>query len=437
MRRAALIIASCLVLSCAGGDDGSTGVDADAPVSSSPSSTTSTTTLRPPTPEDPPEPPVPTIGELEIPCRSSELVEVPVRPGVTDEAITIGTGTDRGGIATAGAGRGVVEMMEVLVDHCNANGGLLGRSVRVEEYDAAAVEADDRVARACGEVSALVGHVFYQYLEAESAAAACGLPSIPTEHALVPSARIDLHGLLAGVFAATGNGGDVALVAPDTPAAAEATTARLAAIAFGEVPLRVVSTVSYPVDDPPDWPAVVNAAREGDAGQVHLVGGCDHAVAPFLTAADAAGWEPVVVTTAAAYDPACLDLVNASRLLVEVPFLPVEDGSAAPAISAHAELLDRVGAPLTGHGVLAASAFWRWASLAEDCLVVPDPECVADAVDRQGEWTAGGLHRGIQASGASPGCAVVLAIDAGAFVRRLPEEPGTYDCTEGLSVEMP
>jgi ABC-type branched-subunit amino acid transport system substrate-binding protein len=410
---------------------------AESPDASSATNVATTTTLRPPVPADPPEPDAPSIGELEIPCRPSPLVEIEDRPGVTDDAIAIGVGTDRGGVATLGSARGVLEMVEALADLCNAQGGLLGRDVRVKEYDAAAVEAGDRVTEACTEVSALVGSVFLQVIESSFTAISCGLPIYSTGADLVPTSPLVLHGMLAALFSDPANAATIVLVGPNTAAATADRAGRRAAIEAADGFLSVVGEIAYPIDDLPDWDRIVDDARATGAGQVNMVGGCEQAVLPFTAAAEAAGWQPMIVATAAAYDDTCLTVENPSRLLVELPFLPFEDGDAAPAAAAHAALLDRTAAPQTGNGILAASAFWRWATAVETCLPDSDRECFARFSGSQDGWTAGGLHLAIALDGTTEGCAVVLGVEAGAFVRRLPAEVGTFDCNPQWSAVVP
>ena len=396
---------------------------------------TTSTTLRPPPPTEPPEREAPTIGDLEIPCAPSELVELPELPGISDEAITIGTGNDRGGPNLADAGAGLLEMVEVLADHCNANGGIAGRDVRVVDYDAAGTEAIDRVEEACVEVAALVGHRFFQAVEVDLTAVGCGLPSFAVGAGFGNGSPFALHGHLSALFADPDRGANVVLIGPDTVGGATLRTARRSAIdAAG--PLTVLGEFAYPVDGAVNWTQIVSAARATGAGQVHLDGGCGHGVLPFQQTSADAGWEPIVVATAAAYDSACLASPRPDRLLIELPFLPFEDGRAAPATQQHAELLTRGFAPQTGNGILAASAFWQWASSASECLG-SDLDCYAEFNAGLTDWTAGGLHRALDPAEPSGACAVVLGIEEGAFVRRLPAEPGTYECEPDFSVVLP
>jgi hypothetical protein len=439
MRRASLVVAVCLIAAaCSENDttDTSDAADGATVTSSVPVTTPTTTTLRPPAPTDPPPPDAPTIGELEIPCSPVDLVPVEGRAGVSDDAIIIGTGTDRGGIGTPGAGRGVIDMIEALADHCNAHGGLLGRDVLVQDYDAAAVEAGERIAEACDEVAAMVGHVFVQLLEAGFAAAACELPLFPAGADLLPTSPVTIQGNVVALLADPASAATVVLVGPDTLSAATDRGTRRTAIELVGGSLSVVGDLGYPVDRVPDWIRIVGEARATGAGQVHLSGGCAQAVVPFVEVAAAAGWEPVVVTTAAAYDDECLAIETPDRLFIELPFLPFEDGASAPSTTAHAELLDRIAAPRTGNGILAASAFWRWATAAPTCLSSVESACFSTFASQLGGWTAGGLHPAIGVDGTTEGCAVVMGVADGGFVRRLPVEPGTYDCTPEWSAAL-
>jgi hypothetical protein len=251
IRWLSLLVTAAMLAAACSDDPGSTDPDptaraAEVAASMSPTSTT-TTTLRPRVPTDPP-PRVPaTIGDLEIPCAPSDAVALTDQSGVTDDAIVIGTGSDRGGHATVGAGVGVIEMIEVLADHCNAHGGILGRDILVREYDVAVVEARLRVAEACEETAALVGHAFLQLFAAELTASACGLPSYPNGPGLLRSNLVPLHGVLSALFLDPNNAAGVAVVGPDTLAGALDRERVVSAIAVGAPILKVVGNLAYSI----------------------------------------------------------------------------------------------------------------------------------------------------------------------------------------------
>ena len=215
MRWLCSLLTVVLLTTACGADDGGNGAGSadestdSADVGAGP---TSSTTLRPPPPTDPPERPDPTIGDLVVPCRPREPIALPERPGITAETVVIGTGSDRGGIGTPEAGIGIIEMVEALVDLCNAEGGIHGRDVRVVEYDAAAFEASERVEEACTEVVALVGQQFLQEVETALTAVACGLPLFSAGTGLVPTSPFGVQGHLAALFTDPAAAGVVVLV---------------------------------------------------------------------------------------------------------------------------------------------------------------------------------------------------------------------------------
>ena len=96
---------------------------------------------------------------------------------------------------------------------------------------------------------------------------------------------------------------------------------------------------------------------------------------------------------------------------------------------------DRTAAPRTGNGILAASAFWRWAVDTAACLGVAEDACASPIGDEP--WTGGGLHVAVDDAASASECAVLLGVEDGAFVRRLPVEAGTYECEPAFTATAP
>ncbi len=399
-------------------------------------------TIVPPTPTDPPRADPPMVGDLIVPCgRPGDAGGV----GVDDDRIVIGVGNDRGGLHAPGSGRGVVEAVRALADYCNSLGGIAGRQLIVEEFDAAVIETDERMAEACAAVFSLVGHAYLRDDLGEGTRLECGLPAFPAwspgvgdDADLLVSAvtstpiPVPLHGNFASLLASPLDGSRIALVGPDTAGGRAVRIRRAFALLTSGLPVELVADIGYEVDADPDWPSVVAAARRAGTGVVYLDGSCRSGLVPFLRAAADAGWDPAVVAGVEAYDPDCIDGaegVSFARLLVEMPFLPADDGDVAPATAMTVEIFDDVGVPVTGDSLRAASAFWLWAVAAESCGAALDRACVVTQARSIDEWTAGGLHAATDpGTSAMEPCVVLLAVEDGTLVRRLPTEPGSYDC---------
>jgi len=401
----------------------------------------STTTLLPPIPSDPPAIEGPSIGTLSIPCgRGGEGARFAIadRPGVDGDTITIGTGNDRGGLHTFDSGRVMPDAVEAMAGYCNELGGLLGREVLVREYDAAVVETAERVAAQCDEVIAVVGQ---GYLRADDAATAGELCELPTFEGWLDDLTVGDPVVLVGYLHAASiepAAERVVLVGPDTPSAIRANENRAAALQNSSVPAVVVATLTYPVDAPADWDVLAQAVRDADAGLVRIDGACASAVVPFVNAFAADDALPLFLGDSSAYDHTCISDADAAgvpieRLLIELPFHPVEDGDAAPVTARYAELLDELAVEPTGDAFLAASAFWRFAVAVDSCDLRLGRTCLSEASTALDGWTAGGLHRTIGTGLGGDTCVVIMGIAGGRFERRVPEEPGVFDCDPSLS----
>ncbi len=401
------------------------------------------TTLIPPTPSDPPESPRPTLGTMEVPCGLVDLPTVveSAEVGIDDGSIVIATGNDRGGLFAAGSGRGIPDAVEVMAGYCNSLGGLAGRDVVVVEYDAAAVEVGDRTAEQCVEASSVVGHGYLHEEEAAQIRAICALPAYPSwVPGLLSGEPFPIHGHLLALFADPA-AADVALIGPDTPAGVAARFLRGSALAAGVGSFSVVADIPYSVDRDPGWSTMAAQARDSGAGLVYVDGSCGIGIVPFLRAAAALDWTPIVLAGPSAYDPVCIsdaagEGLAVQQLLVELPFLPIEDGDKAPVTAAYATMLGEVAAPVTGDALLASSAFWRWAAAVDGCGSDLGRRCLAEAAVTGSGWTAGELHRSYDIDGLSEPCIVLMGVADGILERRLPEDPGTYDCDPERSVAL-
>jgi hypothetical protein len=400
-----------------------------------------TTTLLPPTPTDPPAVEGPTIGELVLPCgRGGEASRTAIRAqiGIDSSTITIGAGNDRGGLYSFGSGRAMPDAVEVMAGHCNALGGLLGREVLVLEYDAAAVEVGVRTEAQCTEVVAVVGQGYLHADEAEAARELCGLPSFDGWiNDLTIGDPVVLVGFLHAVRSESA-ADRVVLIGPDTASGIRANEVRSAAIRDSTLPVAVVASLTYPVDRAPDWDSLAEAVRAAEAGLVRIEGACASSIVPMLRAFAGDESPPLIMSGPSAYDHSCIaeaaaEGVPVDRLLVELPFHPIEDKGAAPVTARYVELLAEVAVEPTGDALLAASAFWRFAVAADACGQRFGRACLAERSMELDGWTGGGLHRTIGSGDFSDTCAVILGVDGVEFERRSPVDPGVYDCDPSLS----
>ena len=385
------------------------------------------TTLVPPTPSDPPEIEGPSLAEFAVPCGLDADPIGASGPGIDGGSIRIATGNDEGGRFSEQSGATMPDAVVAMAEHCNGLGGLAGRVVSVEAYDAAVTEVPDVAVRQCGEALALVGYGYLQESLGTETWNGCSMPRFEGW----PSQLLDAEPvpLLAHRAAALSDPAafSVGVVVPDTTAGrteAEAVQAALTVAGF-----TVVAVEFYPLTVEVDWEALSQRLADVGVGLIHLGGSCRGATVPLLVAGGADG--PPVIADVSTYDDTCRAEavalgVPVQRVLLQLPFLPVEDGAAAPVTQAFVEILDRFGAAATGDALLAGSAFWEFAVAVDACRPAELTRgCLNDRRDM--EWNGAGLHPGFDAVS----CRVVMAVTDTGFERVLPAEPGRFSCPEG------
>ncbi len=96
------------------------------------------------------------FGTLESPCGPGQPSSAPDQ-GVDASTVTIGYGDDAGYTAAPGTGHEGYDAMKAMIDWCNDQGGINGRTIKGNYYDAQITEIVNVVSEACTQVFMLVG----------------------------------------------------------------------------------------------------------------------------------------------------------------------------------------------------------------------------------------------------------------------------------------
>ena len=96
------------------------------------------------------------FGTLDSPCGEGEGSGA-TDQGVTEDQIVIGYGDDAGFQLSPGLSHETSDAIEAMIAWCNEQGGINGREVVGNYYDAAITNVVNAVTQACGEVFMLVG----------------------------------------------------------------------------------------------------------------------------------------------------------------------------------------------------------------------------------------------------------------------------------------
>ncbi|HEY6416200.1 MAG TPA: hypothetical protein VIX41_08185, partial [Acidimicrobiales bacterium] len=119
------------------------------------------------------------FGTLESPCGEGDGGPA-TEQGVTEDQVVIGYGDDAGFPVSPGLSHEASDAIEAMMAWCNDQGGINGREIVGNYYDAAITDVVNAMTQACGEVFMLVGNAWALDSAQEETRLGCGLPSVPT-----------------------------------------------------------------------------------------------------------------------------------------------------------------------------------------------------------------------------------------------------------------
>ena len=118
------------------------------------------------------------FGDMAWPCGPGDASGA-TDQGVTDDTILIGGGDDRGFAASLGLNKAQTDAIQALVEKCNELGGINGRQLEVEPYDAQLFEVASVMLDACDRMFMLVGEGFAVDGFGEETRVQCDLAHVP------------------------------------------------------------------------------------------------------------------------------------------------------------------------------------------------------------------------------------------------------------------
>src|SRR6478609_8109662 len=121
-----------------------------------------------------------TFGDLASPCGPAEGTNTDTgEQGVTADSVTIGYGDDAGYQPAPGISKEMSEAVRAMMTWCNDQGGINGRTVKGNYYDAAILNSTNVMSEACTQVFMLVGEGWALDGGAEETRVGCELPQVP------------------------------------------------------------------------------------------------------------------------------------------------------------------------------------------------------------------------------------------------------------------
>jgi ABC-type branched-subunit amino acid transport system substrate-binding protein len=382
------------------------------------------------------------FGDLASPCGPAEGANTATGDqGVSADSVTIGYGDDAGYQAAPGLNKEMAEAVKAMIGWCNDQGGINGRTVVGNYYDAAILNATNVMTEACGQVFMLVGEGWALDGGAEQTRVGCGLPQVP---GYTVSATV-AHGPMTYVavpnpvdLTPTGNADLFAQQYPEEVKKAALVYADFAANV--EVAEKVKATYpewgwnfigdceqTYPIAGVAQWAPYIQKLKDCGAEVVYFVGSPIPNFQNFLDTAKQAEYDPLYMTDANFYvqDFANANVNgNANKVFMRMAFTPFEQADSDPATQQYVDLVTAEGGE---PALLGAQA--TWATAAKECGADLTRQCVLDELAKITSWTGGGLHAETNpAENIPPDCVMVLQMQDTKYVQAMPSTQGDFAC---------
>ncbi len=385
----------------------------------------------------------PQFGDLASPCGPGEASAAPAQ-GVDASTITIGYGDDAGYQGSPGLGHEASDAVKALIDWCNEQGGINGRTVVGTYYDAKITELSNVMAEACSKVFMLVGTFWALPGSAEQTRLGCGLPIVP---GVVSGADLANAPLMVSPFpqpADQFNAGPAAVVAQHHPEPVKKAAGMIADFPsikdYVERFQRTARDVgwdwlpcdqTYPITGVADYRPYVQKLKDCGVEAVFTLD-LRQSMLNILDAANQIDYHPLWMNATSVYTE---DFArgnvngNADQLYFGNAFVPltsIPDGSAN---ATYVRLVEGSGGDVSYGGQVSASAFLLWATAAKACGDELTRDCVMSQLKGITRWTAGGLS-----APQDPGqnlvgqCTLVMKVEGTRFVQWQPSEEGQFDC---------
>jgi hypothetical protein len=432
-----LIVISLVAAACGGGDRGDDPSGVGSPTTAEASSGASDGSF----------------GTLDSPCGEGDAKGA-TDQGVTDTEIRIGYGDDSGYPQSPGLNHQVSDAVKAFIAWCNDQGGINGREVVGDYYDAAVTNVANVLTEACEKDFYLVGEFWVLDDAQEPLRRGCGLPAVPAAAGTAKFANAPLkHEPVPSALDQASVSGAVQLqeLYPDE--------VKKAGVLWGNYPVIVdrkdqvneaysefgwsfdsECSVSYSITGEADWKPLIQKLKDCGAEVVYWVGSPAPNFEAALEAASQLEYEPVWWSDTNTYDLAFAKWNTngfGDKVYFRMAFTPLEEADSNPAVEQYLQILEDSGGDVNQFGEQAASAFLLWATAVQACGSDVTRDCVAGELDDVHEWTGGGLHAPTDpGANTVPSCGVLMNLKGTEFVRVTPEEADTYDCDPSYAHQL-
>ena len=387
-----------------------------------------------------------TFGTLPSPCGKGHDTGATDK-GVTNSTINLAYGDDRGFSGLPGLDQEMGDAVKDMISWCDAQGGIGGRKIVGDYYDAAVTNVGSVMTQACSKDFMLVGEGFALDGTAEQTRLGCNLASVP---------GFTVSPVVANAY-------EMYQASPNPANASPVSIAYEAEKLFGSKTKKVGvydSTLSTQESSTAKavqayttagWKFLPNCTASidynGEANYtpfVQKLQSCgaqiifnDATPGPTLYGAFEAenqiGYDPIWMMDSGAYTAAFAQWNTdglANNAYVRLSYEPLEAAKVVPAVSQYLSIVKKYGGLTSQLGEQATSSFLLWATEAKACGSTLTRQCMINHLAKVTSWTGGGLNAsGNPSKNLPPDCGVLMKLDGTKWVQAYPKKLGTFDCS--------
>jgi hypothetical protein len=342
-----------------------------------------------------------------------------------------------------------------LIKWCNSQGGILGRKIMGDNYDAAITQVNTVMQQACKSDFMLVGQGFALDEAAEGTRIGCNLASVPgftvgpdvanapEMYQAVPNPVDYLPASpyyeAAQLFPNAVTSFDV--IHTTLTSATEVSYAKdvQAAAAAGWKQTNCGVTINY--NGEPNYTPFAQKFQSCGVKTIYNNIGPGPVLFGMLEANYQLGVKPIYImetndytTTMSAWNTSGIG----NDIYVRDAFIPLEEASINPAVEKYVSVVTADGGKVSQLGQQAASSFLLWATEAKACGSNLTRQCMINELSKVHNWTGGGLHAQTDpGNNTPPSCGLLLKLTGTTFSQFYPKTAGQFDCNPKYLYKVP
>jgi ABC-type branched-subunit amino acid transport system substrate-binding protein len=384
------------------------------------------------------------FGSLASPCGPGSATGA-TDTGVTGTTINIGYGDDAGFSGSPGLDKEMSDAVKGFVKWCNDQGGILGRKVVGDYYDAAIVQTNNVMQQACKTDFTLVGEGWALDEIAEQTRLGCNLVAVPgfavgpdfangpemyqgvpNPDDLQPGS--DLY-QAAKLFPAQVKKADILHT---TLPATESSSAKVKeeGTQAGFTWLDCGVKINYTGE--PNSAPFAQKFQSCGAQLIFSNLGTGPPLYNMLEAFNQLNYHPTLLMEANDYTPefaAWNTQGLGNNVYVREAFQPIENADVVPAVKQFVDIVKATGGQADQLGEQSASSFLLWATAAKSCGSNLTRQCLVNYLSKVHSWTGGGLHAADDpGSNTPPSCGMLIKLTGTSWSQFYPQKRGTLDC---------